>query len=345
MAATSPVCTQHRSEFMTAETQPRLEGADLQDALRSYERFLVLRWGGVAFGVFAVVALVTTGLRGRPEVELDPLFGVPAIPGPNDVPFAAELQGVVLAVLLGVGLIGVVWGGVQSWRSDSWLPAMVALSVVGVVVPATAHDLLGAVYVPWSETEPFGDAFRMFGRNLPAWTIAGWFACGAFCLAGYRFLQRRPSTRMLWCGWFAAMGVDLLLVETLSVLGLQHFYGNQPLVLLHAVPWWWIPSHTLGLVLAVAIAHRAQAALHGWRAAVLLLVTPVAVAAAFAVVAVPAVVAANSTWPWLPTQLLGLVTIALSFAAFMGILAFVLRRDPLELDHTPVPETEFSAFR
>jgi hypothetical protein len=63
-------------------------------------------------------------------------------------------------------------------------------------------------------------------------------------------------------------------------------------------------------------------------------VTPLSVGAVYGFIALPAWIATNSTLPWLPTQLLGLLTIALGVVAYCLILHNVLGRRPFDLEYT-----------
>jgi hypothetical protein len=154
-------------------------------------------------------------------------------------------------------------------------------------------------------------------------------------------LVRRPSTRTLWLAWGLAIVGDVVFEEVLLSFDVYHYYGNQPLVLLFELPWWWIPCNSVGIVLAAAIAYRFRSSLRGWKALCMLVVTPMSVTAVYGFIALPSWIATNGDFPWLLTQVLGLITVVLGVFAFMGVLKFVLNRDPFDLDYIPSEESEF----
>lgn len=331
---------------MTDPTHPTASEVDVDEAMRAYQRFLLIRWGLVGFSVFAVLALAVTWFKDRPVIDLDPIFRIPARPGANVAPYDVAIEVRASIVMLAIGLVGTALGVWEWFRSRSVVGMAVAVSAVFATIPEGLFQLLGAAYFPWSETEPFGELFRVLGRSVPAFVAASWFACGLLCIGAYCLLQRKPSTRTLWYLWFAAMLGEVVVEEVLLKLHLYRYYGNQPLVLISDLPLWWIPCRTVGLLLAAFLAYRYRDALHGWRSAACFVITPLCVCVSFAMIALPAWIATNSDLPWLPTQLLGLITIALGVAAFMGALRFVLNRDPLDLDYEPVAEAdEFAVVR
>jgi hypothetical protein len=229
----------------------------------------------------------------------------------------------------------------MSLRNKSVLPIMVGLSGAFIVFPEVFYDVIGAVYMPYSYVEPLGDAFTILGRTMPVTIVAGWFGYGVFTVGTFAVLSARPSTRKLWYFWGAALAGDVIMEEVLLKFDVYHYYGNQPLVLISELPWWWIPCNSVGVMLAASIAHRFRNELRGAKALCMIVVTPMSVTAVYGFIALPSWIATNSDYPWLPTQLLGLATMILGVFAFMGVLKFVLNRDPFDLDYTPTEEHEF----
>jgi hypothetical protein len=91
--------------------------------------------------------------------------------------------------------------------------------------------------------------------------------------------------------------------------------------------------------------------LQGWRSIGTFFITPLSVAAVYGAIGLPAMIVTNGDYPWLPTQLCGLLTIALGIVLLAGILRFLLGRKPFDFesyssfdvaepietyDHTPV---------
>lgn len=296
----------------------------------------------VAALAFVVIALVITKLRGPDRFPFVPSdMGMALKPTPEQAPFLAGNQiGVTIGMTL-IGLIGVGLGIRLAIKDRSVLPLAIALSGAMIVFPEVFFDVMGAVYFPYSETEPFGATFTMLGRTMPYWIVAGWFGYGVFTVTTYMMLRARPTTRVLWYGWGAALLGDIVFEEVLLNLDVYHYYGNQPLVLITELPWWWIPCNSVGVMLAASIAWRFKDGLRGWKPWAMLAVTPMSVPAVYGAIALPAWVATNSDFSWLPTQLLGFATLILGVFAFMAVLKFVLNRDPFDLDYRPDAENEF----
>jgi hypothetical protein len=240
-----------------------------------------------------------------------------------------------------IGLVGVIIGIRMSLRSKSLLPVMVGLSGAFIVFPEVFYDVIGAVYFPYDSAEVLGSSFTILGRTMPVWIVAGWFGYGVFTAVTFAMLNARPSTRVLWYAWGGALLGDVVFEELLLKLDVYHYYGNQPLVLISELPWWWIPCNSVGVMLAASIAYRFRHSLRGWKALSMIVVTPMSVTAVYGFIALPSWVATNADYPWLPTQLLGFATLVLGVFAYMGVLKFVLNRDPFDLDYKPAEDEEF----
>ncbi|MDX6231825.1 MAG: hypothetical protein QOH68_793 [Nocardioidaceae bacterium] len=325
---------------MNAETDvPR-------EAVRAYQRSRLLRVGATGFVVFAVVALAITRIKGDGGTEIDKLFGLPPHPTVGDAPYEVGKQVGASIAMCCIGLVGVALGVREYLQTKSILPLAVALSAAMIVFPEVFYDVIGAVYFPWSETERFGEVFTILGRTMPVWIIMGWFGYGVFCYGSYYLFTKRLSTRVLWYAWGAAIAGDVVFEEVLLKFDVYHYYGNQPLVLISELPWWWIPCNSVGVILAAALMYRFRSTLQGWRALAAFLITPMSVTAVYGFIALPSWIAVNGDLPWLPTQLLGLLTCGLGVAVFMGVLKLVLNRDPLDLDYVPASGAdEFAAIR
>ena len=296
--------------------------------------------------VFVILALVITGLRGQPQfpfVAND--GGLAQKPSPAEAPYLTGNHVAATIVMTLIGLIGVTVGIRMALRGRTFLPVMVALSAAFIVIPEVFYDVIGAVYFPFSETEPFGVSFSILGRTMPVWIIAGWFGYGVFALLTYVMLTARPSTRILWYAWGAALAGDVVFEELLLKLDVYHYYGNQPLVLISELPWWWMPCNSVGVMLAAAIAYRFRERMRGAGSLAMLVITPMSVTGIYGFIALPSWIATNADYPWLVTQLLGFATLALGVDAFIGVLKLVLNRDPFDLDYKPSEAEEFLRVR
>ena len=284
---------------------------------------------------FVVLALLDTGLRTNPEligpdVPIDPTFGLP-VP-----PFG-------LVYRPGVQLIGVVWAGL-GWlgtlalalrnrrRTGSWLPLCLVVSAPLAAFTGVAVDVLGGA---WMADGPYLHTVTVFGRGMGVFIFAAWSSYAIVLYAVFTVLSREPRTRVLWGLLAVAVGGDIVSEELMLWLGFYRYYGNQPLVLVHLLPWWWVPCNAVGCFLAAALAHRFRPRAAGWRALPILVVTPVSVLCVYGLCGLPSFVAVDSRYPWLPTQLLGLTSLVLAVLVFAAVLRLVLDRRPFDLADRP----------
>jgi hypothetical protein len=293
-----------------------------------------------------VIALLITALRPAPQFPFLPnAGGLAQKPSTVQAPYeTAKNIGATIAMSL-IGLAGALAGVRMSLRGRTFLPVMVALSAAFIVFPEVFYDVIGAVYFPFSPTEPLGQSFSILGRTMPVWIVAGWFGYGVFSVLTFALLNARPTTRTLWLALGGAVLGDVVFEETLLQFGVYHYYGNQPLVLVAQLPWWWIPCNSVGVTLAGAIAYRFRHRLRGWGALAMVFVTPMSVTGIYGFIALPSWIATNGHYPWLITQVLGLITIVLGVFAFTGVLKLVLNRDPFDLDYKPTEAEEFARVR
>jgi hypothetical protein len=299
-------------------------------------------WVGLGTAAFVIVSLVITALRPAPEFPyVAGPTGLALKPTPEQAPYLVGNQIGVLIVLTLIGIISVVVAMRMSLKGRTFLPVMLALSAAMIVFPEVFYDVIGAVYFPFSDIEPLGATFSILGRTMPLWVTAGWFGPGISVVILYALLVARPTTRTLWFAWGLALANDVIFEEVLLKFHVYHYYGNQPLVLISEFPWWWAPCNSVGLILAASIAYRFRFSLRGWKALCMLVVTPMSLTAVYGFIALPSWIATNGNFPWLLTQVLGLVTLALGVFAFMGVLKLVLNRDPFDLDYKPEEEGEF----
>jgi hypothetical protein len=303
-------------------------------------------WVGVGSAAFVVIALVITALRPAPRFPFVPNeSGMAQMPSPETAPYLTGNHIGATIVMTLIGLMGVGLGIRMSIKGKTLLPVMVGLSGVMIAIPEVFYDVIGAVYFPFSHTEPLGWAYEILGRPMPVWILAGWFGYGVFAVFTYWVLTVRPTTRVLWYMWGAAAVGATVFEELLLKTDVYHYYGNQPLVLISELPWWWTPCNSVGTMLAAAIAYRFRSSLRGAGALCMLVVTPMSVTAIYGFIALPSWIATNADYPWLITQVLGLITIVLGVFAYMGVLKLVLNRDPFDLDYKPSEEEEFLRVR
>lgn len=301
-------------------------------------------WTWVAIGAltFAAIALLVTALRPAPKYPfVANESGMAQMPSPAEAPYLTSHHIGVTIVMGLVGLAGVGLGLRMSLKGKTLLPVLIALSTLMIAIPEVFYDVIGGVYFPFSESEAFGDAYSLFGRVMPLWILCGWFGYGINAVVTYWILTVRPATRTLWYTWILTAGSSIVFEEILLNLDVYHYYGNQPLVMLTRLPWWWAPCNSVGIMLAAALAYRFRDRLRGIGALAMLVITPMAVTGIYGFIALPSWIAVNADYPWLITQLLGLTTLVLGVFAFMGVLKLVLNRDPFALDYKPSEDAEF----
>ena len=285
--------------------------------------------------IAVVAALIITALRqgpvlGSADFTIDPEFGIPT--PPHNTPYMSTNNIIATVCMTAVGLIGVGLGIREIRGTGSLLPLMLALSGAVICIPEVFYDVIGAVYFPWSESN---HAYTILGREMPWWIVAGWFGYGAFMIFIYKVLESNPRTKMIWLMWAGAAASSVMFEEILLSMGVYHYYGNQPLVIISQLPWWWIPCNSVGVFLAAAIAYRYREQLRGWKSISMLLITPLSVTAVYGFIAMPSWIAVNGNYPWLPTQLLGMLTIAFGVAVFAFILDTLLGRPPFRPNYIP----------
>jgi hypothetical protein len=283
---------------------------------------------------FVAVALVDTGLRtnhpgGAGSLTSGPL-GV-LVP-PYELPYDATAN-LISMVWAGSSIVSAIFLSVRDYRrSGVTLPLFLVLSAPVGAFAGIIVDVIGGAYMA---DGPHLPTFIILGRNMGAFIFAAWSGFAIFMYAVFTMLSSGLSTRLLWWLLAGACVVEIGSEEALLARGAYAYFGNQPLVLLNHLPWWFVPCNMIGCFLAAALAFRYRNALTGWRGAFMLAIAPVSVLLSYATIGVPSFIAVNGTYPWLYTQMLGLATMAMSVGAAAIILALVLHRRPFAGSATP----------
>ncbi len=269
--------------------------------------------------------------RMNANIQFDPVLGLP-VP-PVDAAYNAVGTKWVIIGLLILGAIGVFLGIWDLIKKKSLLPLFVAASGVAIALPEVFVDIVGAVWYP---TSPNDVAFTIFGRQMGWFILSGWFGFGSvFCYLCFTLFDSGKATKWIWGTFFAAWIGELIIEEIIQAVGgIYIYYGNQPLILLWKLPWWWIPCNCGGVFLAAAIAVRFKKFLQGWKAPLMFIISPISMTVSYAAVALPSWIAVNGAYSYWVTQAAGLATILLGFV-FIGLIINVfLRRNPLDLNGT-----------
>jgi hypothetical protein len=204
------------------------------------------QWFVIGGLVFAAIALIDTWFKDRPyPLKFDSVLHIP-LP-PTDAPYNATPTHVVIAVSTLLGVIGLVWAASHARKQRTVLPVVLGLSSIAIIVPEVFVDIVGLVWYP---TDVHDHAFTIFGRQMGWFIVAGWFSYGPFLYLIVNILQSRPKTKILWALWGAA-AIWTIPVEELIINygGCYVYYGNQPLILISKLPWWWIPCNSIGAFL------------------------------------------------------------------------------------------------
>lgn len=170
--------------------------------------------------------------RGSSDYSIDPHFDLPK--PPTDLPYSRTNNIICMTVMTATGLIAVLLGARDARKTRTLLPLVLPLSGAMIAFPETFIDVLGCIYYPWTDKNA---SFHILGREMPP-QIPIWFGYGALMQTGLQLLHKRSTTRTLW--WFLGfmMLSDLVVEEILLPMGVYHYYGNQPLIVLNMFPWW-----------------------------------------------------------------------------------------------------------
>lgn len=282
---------------------------------------------------FVAVALLITWLRGGPVVGsrdmlMDPNFRIPA--PPHGMEWWANGTWIAIAIAGTADLVLIILGIRDYRRTGSLIPLFIGFGAMAYVVPEVFVDVLGGVYMV---DGPHLHIFTIVGRDMGLFIFVGWMSYGLVPYAMYRVLLTNPKTRTLWLMLLIAGVSNVVNEEMLLLFKAYHYYGNQPLVLINMLPWWWIPCNSVGALLAASVAYRYRHLLRGWRAAAMLVISPITLLGVYGAVAMPGFIAVNGDYPWLVTQVLGLATLALGVLVFMAVLHLVLQRHPFDLNY------------
>jgi len=283
---------------------------------------------GLIAAVVVAAMLLLTAQKSQPDLNIDNgAFGLPT------PPLDSEYNGThTLISIIWLGAVGLIGFGLairEYRRTKVALPLFVTLSAPMIIFPEVYFDVMGAVFYPLSESD---QAFNILGRQMGWFIVAGWFGFGSlFMYQTYKVISSGASTKMIWLAFLCACVGATVFEEILQNMGGMYlYYGNQPLIVLWKLPWWWTPCNAGGVFLAAAIASRFGHALTGWKGLAMILITPASVGGFYAAIAMPAWIVTNGDYNWWVTQAGGLLTIAMGLALLAGVIRVVLDRDPFD---------------
>ncbi len=290
---------------------------------------------GLAAAVLVTFMLVMTGVKDPVTTEYldidDTGFGMPKPPlfasDPAFDDYSRTNTTIAIVWLSCVGLVAFGLAIRDFMKTRTVLALFVTASAPMIVFPEVFFDVMGAVFYPVSEGD---NAFTIFGRQMGWFIVAGWFGFGSlFMYTTYKVVEARMSTKAIWLSFVAACIGATVFEEILQNMGGMYFYyGNQPLIVLWKLPWWWTPLNAGGVFLAASLAYRFRHELRGWRGLLMFVITPASMAGSYAFAAMPAWMVVNGDYNWWLTQMAGLATIVIGIGAVALVIRLVLDRDP-----------------
>ena len=249
---------------------------------------------------------------------------------PNDLfPINPEHVFVTTVVLSIIAVVFLILAVRDGCKFRSTVPAALVLGGAANVIPESVDNYLGGVY--WAQSHvPSDIMFVLMGREFDWYVAVMWWAFGA--ILGYLLyaaLLRRISTKKLWL-CLALSGIADIVVEELLLDygGIYTYYGNQPLVLFHHFPCWWLFVNVAALFLSASIAYRFRDWLSGWRSVLILFLMPFCYIGAFSFCGMPAIFAINGIFSPAVIQLLGIATCIVAVIHTAGVMKIVLGRNP-----------------
>lgn len=257
-------------------------------------------------------------------------LGLPA--PPTDVPYnvsggTAQTIGSFIVVCL--ILVYSLW--VYRKTKDT-MPLLITIGSAFISITEVIIDVIGCVYYP----TPDKVVFNILGRDMGWFIIVGWCVYGALVInMFYHLLKKQVPAKNLWIAMGIAAVLEIILEETSQVIGgIYLYYGNQPLVIIYKLPWWWIPCNVGGAFLAACIVYYFRDSFKGIKSLIVLTVPACAMCAGYALIAIPAWIVVNGEYPWLITQAAGLLTIALGIITIGLEIKLFTKQEPFALKKT-----------
>ena len=273
----------------------------------------------------SVASAATNGVFSTP---MNSVYHTP-IP-PNDLfPQNPEHVMVSTTVMAIIAIIFLFISIYDSRKFHSTVPVGMVMGAMTCVIPESVDNYLGGCF--WSQSHRAGDImFVLMGREFDWYVAIMWWAFGA--ILGYLLyaaLLRGISTRKLWICLALSGIADIVLEEILlGYGGIYTYFGNQPLVLIHHFPWWWLFVNVSALFLSVSIAYRFRDWFNGWHSILLLFLMPFCYIGGFSLCGMPAIFAINGMFSPAVIQILGIATCIVSVINTSGIMKIVLGRNP-----------------
>lgn len=145
------------------------------------------------------------------------------------------------AIMAAIAIVFLIIACFDSRKFHSTVTIGMVMGAAACVIPESVDNYLGGCF--WSQSHKVGDImFVLMGREFDWYVAIMWWAFGAILgYILYAALLRHVSTKKLWI-MLGLSGVADIVVEELLLGygGIYTYFGNQPLVLIHHFPWWWL---------------------------------------------------------------------------------------------------------
>ncbi|ODV86114.1 hypothetical protein CANARDRAFT_6611 [[Candida] arabinofermentans NRRL YB-2248] len=256
--------------------------------------------------------------------------GLPIPPLPK---FRFKWNAVFLPIFTLLGVAGLVAGYNEKTKTKSWLNVTLPLSAILVGFVQCVLNVVCCIEYPWKHK--YG-SFELLGKQSIPW-LAIWFGAGLLLHINYTLLEKKAKMQHIWQFVVIVIVANIILQEIIIKLGIYSFYGSQPSVVFWKLPIWNPIVDTVGIYFSAALAYKFKNRLSSPLGSLFaLLLTPMAIGATYGFVAIPAIIAINSDFPWFITETLGAVTIIASGFMFVGVNELLLDRDALDVDPNTV---------
>ncbi|MBU3198388.1 hypothetical protein LL037_21850 [Clostridium estertheticum] len=260
-------------------------------------------------------------------MKFDSNLGLPSLP--IDIAYNATATHYI-NILMGImALAAFVYSIREYIKTKSFIPLALSIGSIFICITEVFVDIMGCVYYPTSKNDI---AFTIMGRQMGWFIVLAWCGYGAvFANVFYKVFDKKLGAKTIWITVAIAAIAEIVLEEVITAFDIYVYYGNQPLVLIHNLPWWWIPCNVGGVFLAACIAYYFKDILTGARAFLFIIVVPCAMGASYALVALPSWIAVNGEYSSIITQLAGILTLILSFMVFSMEMNIFLKINPFDL--------------
>lgn len=260
----------------------------------------------------------------------DDMFGMPVPPvdaiAPSDVSTMATMVFATIAVIAFCYSLYI-------WKSKgNVVPLLITIGGGLTVVCEPFVNLVGGC---WHPVEGQDVVFQMFGRPIPWWIVAVYFAYfGAQGVAMYLMVKKGATRKMIALAFAVPLIADIVIEEILLPTGLYIYVGNQPLILSDWLPLWWICCNSIGVFVGVTLIIALEPYLQGAKKLVILGLPILGDMLGYSAVGLPSwiVINARDIPGWL-VQMGGITTFGLTGIAVYGLCQMLGSDSPNQLKH------------